>query len=109
MVPQLTAPQLKAALDANHPIYLLDVRNPNEHAHCAIAGSTLIPLGELATRLDEVTPPEGAMVVVYCHHGVRSLSGAAILMQYANLQNVASLAGGIEAWSLQVDAGVPRY
>jgi adenylyltransferase/sulfurtransferase len=55
-----------------------------------------------------VTPPAGALVVVYCHHGVRSLRGAALLRQ-AGHENVASLAGGIDAWSLYVDPAVPRY
>ena len=47
-------------------------------------------------------------VVVYCHHGVRSLSGAAILGQ-AGVENVYSMAGGIEAWSQRIDPAVPRY
>jgi len=46
--------------------------------------------------------------VVYCHHGIRSLSGAAILAA-AGFPNVASMSGGIERWSLQVDPDVPRY
>ena len=108
MIPQITAPEVKAAIDAGHPIYLLDVRQPNENEYCQIAGSTLIPLGELSQRLDDVDPPEGALVVVYCHHGVRSLSGAAIL-QHAGRTNVASMSGGIEAWSLLVDTSVKRY
>jgi rhodanese-related sulfurtransferase len=54
-----------------------------------------------------VQPPEGAKVVVYCHHGVRSLSGAAILRR-AGI-DAASLSGGIDAWSLTVDPAVPRY
>src|SRR5205807_1937747 len=49
-----------------------------------------------------------ALVVVYCHHGVRSISGAAILAQ-AGFPNVASLVGGIDYWSLAVDPAVPRY
>jgi rhodanese-related sulfurtransferase len=59
-------------------------------------------------RLDDVPPPAGAQVVVYCHHGIRSLSGAAILGQ-AGIPDAASLAGGIDAWSVEVDPSVPRY
>jgi rhodanese-related sulfurtransferase len=58
--------------------------------------------------VEEVQPPEGALVVVYCHHGVRSLRGAAVLAQ-AGHENVASLAGGIDDWSLTIDPTVPRY
>jgi rhodanese-related sulfurtransferase len=47
-------------------------------------------------------------VVVYCHHGLRSLSGAALL-QNLGYRNVVSLAGGIDAWSLHVDPRLPRY
>jgi rhodanese-related sulfurtransferase len=108
MIPQIHATDLKAKLDAGEPIYLLDVRQPNEHDYARIADSTLIPLHELPGRLDDVAPPAGTLVVVYCHHGVRSLSGAAILQQ-AGHANVASLAGGIEAWSTLVDPSVRRY
>jgi rhodanese-related sulfurtransferase len=66
----------------------------------------LIPLGELAARVDEVQSGD-APVVVYCHHGVRSLSGAAILRR-AGIEAV-SLAGGIDRWSVAVDPNTPRY
>lgn len=84
------------------------MRQPNEHAYCHLANSTLIPLHELPGRLDELDVPADSLVVVYCHHGVRSLSGAAILMQ-AGIKNVASMSGGIEAWSLLVDPAMRRY
>jgi rhodanese-related sulfurtransferase len=94
-------------LDAGAPVFLLDVREPSEHAICALPGSVLIPLGELASRAAEVDPSE-SLVVVYCHHGIRSISGAMILSQ-AGLPSVASLAGGIDAWSALIDPATPRY
>lgn len=108
MIPQIRVEELSAKLQAGEPIYLVDVRQPNEYEYCHLPDSQLIPLSELPSRVDEVDPPEGSLVVVYCHHGVRSLSGAAILQQ-AGFSNVASLAGGIEAWSLRVDSSVARY
>jgi adenylyltransferase/sulfurtransferase len=108
MVRQIRPRELAAKLAAGEPVWLLDVRQPWEHDLAALPGSTLIPLGELPHRADEVQPPAGAQVVVYCHHGVRSLSGAALLEQ-AGVADVASLAGGIDAWSEQVDPSVPRY
>ena len=105
---QMRVTELKAMLDAGEPVYLLDVRQPEEYALCRLPGGVLIPLGELPRRVDEVTPPEGATVVVYCHHGVRSLSGA-VMLERAGLADVANLAGGIDAWSLHVDPAVPRY
>ena len=107
MVPQIQPNDLKALLDSGGPVVLLDVRQPEEHAYCHLPGSVLIPLGELAVRAGEIDPGE-ALVVVYCHHGVRSLSGAAILAQ-AGFPNVASLAGGIDRWSQVVDPAMPRY
>jgi adenylyltransferase/sulfurtransferase len=57
---------------------------------------------------DELEPPPGALVVTYCHHGVRSLNAAAILLR-AGHARVASLAGGIDRWSIEIDPSVPRY
>jgi rhodanese-related sulfurtransferase len=108
VVQQVTVREL-AQLQANgQPVYLLDVRQPWEHEIAALPGSQLIPLLELPVRIDEVKPPEGALVVVYCHHGIRSLHGAGLLAEHG-LARVSSLAGGIEAWAQQVDPQVPRY
>jgi adenylyltransferase/sulfurtransferase len=105
MVRQLRVEELKRRIDAGEPVYLVDVRQPWEHEIAALPGSVLVPLPELPERLDEVEPPPGALVVVYCHHGVRSLSGAALLERLGAV----SLAGGIDAWSLHIDPSVPRY
>ena len=106
MIPQIQPAELKRMLDAGQLVLLLDVRQPDEHAFCALPGSVLIPLGELAARVEEVQP-DGVPVVVCCHHGVRSLSGAAILIR-AGIEAM-SLAGGIDRWTLTVDPNVPRY
>ena len=108
MVRQLKVQELSALLAAGEPVYLLDVRQPWEHDLAALPDSTLIPLDQLVARAGEVQPPQGATVVVYCHHGIRSLSGAALL-QRLGFDDVASLAGGIDAWSLHVDPKVSRY
>ncbi len=108
MIRQLNVRELSALLAANEPVYLLDVRQPWEHEIAALPDSTLIPLDQLLNRAGEVRPPDQALVVVYCHHGIRSQSGAAILQQLG-FDNVASLVGGIDAWSLHVDPNVPRY
>ena len=108
MVQQLQVRQLAAMLEAGDPVFLLDVRQPWEHETAALPGSVLAPLDQLAHQARELTPHEGATIVVYCHHGIRSQHGAALL-QHLGFQNVVSLAGGIDAWSLQVDSAVPRY
>lgn len=108
MITQIHPRDVKAKLDAGEPVVLIDCREPEEFTICRLEGSTLIPLGELARRTDEVEVPDGATVVVYCHHGVRSISGAFILAR-AGVPNVASMSGGIEAWSVLIDPSVPRY
>jgi len=108
MVRQMHPTDVKAKLDAGDPLLFVDVRQPEEYALCRIEGSVLIPLGELTGRAGELDPPDGAIVVVYCHHGIRSLSGAALLT-HAGIPNAVSMAGGIEAWSTLVDPTVPRY
>lgn len=108
MVRQMSPEELKAKLDAGEPVVLVDVRQPEEYAICRLPGGVLIPLGELPRRACEVEAPAGAVVVAYCHHGIRSISGAMIL-RHAGLENVASLAGGIDAWSRRIDPTVRRY
>lgn len=108
MVEQIQPAELDRKLKAGELVYLVDVRQPMEYDHCRLPGAMLLPLHELSCRLAEVEPPAGAMIVVYCHHGIRSLSGAAIIQQ-AGFGPVASLAGGIEAWSLMIDPTIPRY
>jgi rhodanese-related sulfurtransferase len=108
VIRQIGVLELAEKLSAKQSVYLVDVRQPWEHETAALPNCLLVPLNELLGRMDELHPPEDALVVVYCHHGIRSLSGAAIL-ESAGFKNVASLAGGIDAWSLQVDSRVPRY
>jgi rhodanese-related sulfurtransferase len=105
---QVSVHDLATKLEAREPVYLLDVRQPWEHDQAALPGSVLIPLQQLGARAGEVQPPAEALVVVYCHHGIRSLSGAGLL-ERQGLTNVVSLAGGIDAWSLEIDPRVPRY
>jgi rhodanese-related sulfurtransferase len=108
LIPQITVHELSARIADGEPVFLLDVREPDEHAYAALPGSVLIPLGDLPGRVQEIAPPGRTLTVVYCHHGIRSLTGAALL-QRAGLESVASLAGGIDAWSRLIDSKIPRY
>jgi adenylyltransferase/sulfurtransferase len=87
---------------------MIDVRQPWESDVARLPGSLLIPLNELPQRLQEVPNEPTVTVVVYCHHGVRSLSAVTYLQRLGYL-HVRSLAGGIDAWSCEVDPAVPRY
>jgi rhodanese-related sulfurtransferase len=105
---EITTRELEEKLRQGHRLWLLDVRQQWEHELARLPDHAIIPLHELPARLDEVQPPEGAQIVCYCHHGVRSLSAAAILRQ-AGFADALSLAGGIDLWSRLVDPAVPRY
>jgi len=100
--------ELAAQLAAGQAIRLLDVREPWEHAIAALPGSELVPLGVLASRAHELATDDATLVVTYCHHGVRSLSAAAML-ERAGVRDVASLRGGVDAWSREIDPRIPQY
>jgi rhodanese-related sulfurtransferase len=99
---------VKQMLDGGDKFVLLDCREPNEVATARISGSTHIPMREIPARLRELEPHKDGLIVVHCHHGGRSLRVTQFLRQqgFAQVQN---LAGGIDAWSLQIDPSVPRY
>ena len=110
MGPQIDVRQLQALAEGPEPPLLLDVREPWEAqlARIELPGveQQLIPMGEIVSRVAELDPLQP--VVVYCHHGMRSLQVVAFLQQ-RGFDSVYNLAGGIEAWSTGVDPAVPRY
>ncbi len=87
---------------------LLDVRESDEFRRARIEGAMLIPLGELEDRLAEIRDWKERPVVVHCHHGGRSAKACKLLGD-AGFMRVTNLTGGIEAWSLTVDADILRY
>jgi rhodanese-related sulfurtransferase len=105
---QISPAELAEKLRAEHPPHLLDVREPDEYAFVALPNSTLIPLGQLAARVDEIEDWRDEGIVVYCHHGIRSLNAIAQLKHFGftKLQN---LAGGIDRWSSEIESSLPRY
>ncbi|MBC8081899.1 MAG: rhodanese [Hymenobacter sp.] len=107
MLPELTPEDLQARLTSGEDIQLIDVRQPEEYAYCRIGGSHLIPLGELARRVEELD--ETRPVVLICHHGVRSMQALAYLQHRHAMTNLLNLRGGIHAWSLRVDPTVAVY
>ena len=91
----IDAETLSQRIDQGDDMFLLDVREPHEHAQIAIPGATLIPLGTLSQRCQEV--PRDKEVIVYCHAGIRSLKGQQILLNHG-FTDVTNLVGGIMAW-----------
>ena len=92
--------------DSMGNIKLLDVREPGEYEICNLNNSKLIPLGDLTSRVHELDTADD--IIVYCHHGMRSLQATRILkgMGYKKVRN---LAGGIDAWAAKFDQKMPRY
>jgi molybdopterin/thiamine biosynthesis adenylyltransferase/rhodanese-related sulfurtransferase/molybdopterin converting factor small subunit len=108
-VPEIGVDALKTAIDRNEGLWILDVREPREFEICRIPGSTLIPLGDLPRRLDEI--PRGADapgIVVHCKMGGRSAKAVALLRDHG-ITNVRNLTGGILAWIDRVDPTLPKY
>jgi rhodanese-related sulfurtransferase len=99
--------EVKDLIDRNVAVRLIDVREPEEHAICRIEGASLIPMRSVPQHLQELDN-DGPPIVVFCHHGVRSLSVVDWLRRQG-VENCQSMAGGIDLWSLQVDPAVPRY
>ena len=105
---QISSSDTKQRLAAGE-VTLLDCREPGEYQLCRIDGALLIPMREIPMRLQEVDSlAEQKTVVVYCHHGVRSLNVTNWLRQQG-VENVQSMAGGIDDWSVSIDPAVPRY
>lgn len=100
--------ELERRLAEGEDPVLLDVRTPVEFEISRITGSLLVPLHLLPSRLVDLKGYAARSVVTICHHGVRSLQAASILRR-AGFEDVRSLAGGLDTWSLAVDSTLPRY
>lgn len=105
-IKQLSTTDLKTKIDNQEPLFLLDVREPNEFHYVHLDNSVLIPLHQLPERLNELDKQQ--TIVCVCHHGMRSQQ-AALYLEYAGFSNLANLQGGIDAWSMLCDTSMPRY
>lgn len=105
---QLSPRDLVKLLSGENPPLLLDVREQEEHQFAALPGSTLIPLRQIPDRADQIADWKDKDIVVYCHHGVRSLQAIGWL-RHLGFTKLRNLTGGIDLWSCEVDSTVPRY
>ena len=103
---EISAQELRRERGRKPNLILLDVREQREAEIARIEGSQLIPLRDLPRAIPHLPP--NAEIVTLCHHGLRSLK-ARELLKGAGFASVRSLAGGIDAWSREVDGEVPRY
>ena len=101
------SPELVSEMvEAGENLILLDVREDWEWEKAHLEGAIHIPLSELDRRIDEIDSQ--SEIIVYCHHGERSVDGCLLLWE-RGFRKIRSLTGGIEAWSELIDPTVPKY
>ena len=110
ILPLETSPQeVQRRIDSGEQLLLIDVREPEEFGITRIEGATLIPMREIPASLQQLeAKADETTLIVFCHHGVRSLNVAHWLREQG-VPACQSMAGGIDAWSALVDPSVPRY
>lgn len=104
-VRQMSPRELSERMKRGDALTLFDVRTPQEREMASIAGSTFFDR-EGQKRL--VSLPKDTLLVFHCHHGPRSQQAAELALSHG-FRNVHNLAGGIDAWAIEVDPNVPRY
>ena len=92
--------------DKNNEAVFLDVREHSELAICRIEGALHIPMGEVPERQE--TLPQDIPLIVFCHHGMRSLNVVKYL-ETKGFENAINLAGGIHAWAVDVNPKITQY
>ena len=108
MIKQISPAELAAWLadkSRDKPL-LLDVREPWEHETARIAGSQLVPMGQIQARVGELDGEKE--VVAICHHGGRSMQ-VAMFLEKSGFAKVHNLAGGVDSWARTVDPSMPVY
>jgi rhodanese-related sulfurtransferase len=103
---EISATELRSRLERGDELTLIDVREPHEWQIAHLPDATLIPLHSVPAHLSELD--SSREIVLHCHTGVRSMRALEFLRS-AGFRKLKNLRGGIDAWSRDVDPGVPRY
>lgn len=103
---EISPREVKELIRSGKQFLFVDVREKWEHETARIEGSVLIPMREVPAHLGQLAGRE--RVVLFCHHGIRSLDAAAWLREQG-LRGVQSMSGGIDEWAREIDSNVPRY
>ena len=107
MALNITPAELKARFDRKDKFRLIDVREADEWAVARLPDAELLPMSQFQQQgINQLSPEED--IVVYCHHGVRSGRVQAYLNS-KSFADVKNLAGGIDAWAVQIDPAMKRY
>jgi rhodanese-related sulfurtransferase len=106
---EATPAEVKRRIDSGEKLSLIDVREPQEYTLSRIEGSELVPMRTVPGVLGQLqAQAQEGPLIVFCHHGVRSLN-VVYWLREQGIENCQSMSGGIDAWSLEIDASVPRY
>ena len=103
---EISASEADILRNNNKDAVFLDVREHSELAICRIEGALHIPMGEVPERHEAL--PQDAPLIVFCHHGMRSLNVVQYL-ETKGFENAINLAGGIHAWAVEVDPEMKQY
>jgi rhodanese-related sulfurtransferase len=103
---QITAEEASILRENNPDTVFLDVREDSERATCRIERSLHIPMGDISERAHAL--PQDKPLIVYCHHGMRSLHVVQYL-EARGFENAINLTGGIDAWATGVEPAMARY
>ncbi len=106
MVKNLSASEVKTIMSSKNNIRLIDVREEWEFNIAKIENAELMPLSIFMSFINNLNKDDS--LIVYCHHGVRSLNVCNYLVQN-DFRDVSNLDGGIDAWSKEVDGSIPQY
>lgn len=106
---EITPVEVHQLLENGAPVVMIDVREVFEHKVACIDGAELIPMNTVPGQLQHLEGvADEKKLVVFCHHGMRSLSVVNWLRQHG-VENCQSMKGGIDAWGRQIDPTVPLY
>lgn len=106
---EITPQEVRRRVENGEKLALIDVREPGEFQLARIAGAELIPMRAVPAELSRLdAQADEAPLIVFCHHGVRSLNVVNWLREHG-VEACQSMAGGIDRWSLEIDPTVPRY
>jgi rhodanese-related sulfurtransferase len=106
---EITPVEVQRLIDAGEKVRLIDVREPEEFAVAKIQGADLVPMQTIPANLQSLeAKSDEYTLMVFCHHGVRSLNVVNWLRRNG-LEACQSISGGIDLWSRTVDPSVPRY
>jgi rhodanese-related sulfurtransferase len=106
MTPEINVHDLKAKRDAGDSFVLLDVREPDELVTVSLPWAKAIPMGDVPQHLDELPPDKE--IIVMCHHGGRS-ERVTRFLNANGFPNAKNLAGGIDAYAIEIEPDLARY